>query len=121
MADTGIFATTAEVIRKIGSGGDATQILEATINDFMTQAESCINVDSEFNWSDVYSALNVDVQGILKMAASNLAAYYSINNNPNSWTVDTSTFKLNALWNGYLYCIKILRETDKGQIFTREA
>jgi len=121
MADTGIFATTAEVVRKIGENGSATQILEATINDFMTQAESRINVESEYNWSDVYASLNVDVKGILKEAASNLAAIYCINLNPNSWTIATSTFKLNLLWNGYTEAIKLLKAKDKGQIFVLEA
>ena len=74
MADTGIFATTAEVQRKAGANASATSNVEAYINDFMTQAESLINSTTRFNWSDAYSGLNVDVKGILKQAASAWAA-----------------------------------------------
>jgi hypothetical protein len=78
MTDTGIFATTAEVSRKAGANASSTSNAEAYINDFMTQAESTINAMTRYNWSDAYSGLNVDVKGILKEAASNLAAIYVI-------------------------------------------
>ena len=78
MADSGIFATTAEVSRKAGANASATSNIEAYINDYMTQVESQINTLCNFNFSDAYSTLNVDVQGILKEVASNLAAIYVI-------------------------------------------
>lgn len=74
MADTGIFATTAEVQKKVGAGASSTANAEAYINQYMTEAESYINTESGYNWSDAYSALNVDVKGILKETASDLAA-----------------------------------------------
>jgi curli biogenesis system outer membrane secretion channel CsgG len=78
MVDTGIFATTAEVQRKAGANASATSKAEAYVNDYMTQVESFINVVTRYNWSDAYSTLNVDVKGILKEVASNLAAIYVI-------------------------------------------
>ena len=78
MADTGIFATTAEVQRKVGANASATSNTEAYINDYMTQVESQINVFTRYNWSDAYSSLNADVKGLLKEIASNLAAIYVI-------------------------------------------
>jgi len=78
MADTGIFATTAEVARKAGANASATSVAEAYVNDFMTQAESVINAMVRYNFSDNYSSLNVDTRGILKEVASNLAAIYVI-------------------------------------------
>ena len=78
MADTGIFATTAEVQRKAGANASATATSEAYINDFMTQVESQINSVTRFNWSDAYSGLNADTKGILKEVSSNLAAIYFI-------------------------------------------
>lgn len=86
MADTGIFATTAEVSRKCGAGASATSNAEAYINDFMTQVESFINVTTRFNWSDAYASLNVDVKGVLKETASNLAAIYVIQYNMAGFT-----------------------------------
>ena len=78
MADTGIFATTAEVSRKAGANASATSNTEAYINQYMTEAESTINTLCRYNFSDNYAALNADVKGILKMVASNLAAIYVI-------------------------------------------
>lgn len=78
MADTGIFATTAEVQRKAGANASATSNVEAYINDYMTQVESYINVYCRINYSDTYSSLNADVKGLLKEVASNLAAIYVI-------------------------------------------
>ena len=75
MADTGIFATTAEVQRKVNTNASSTANVEAYINQFMTEAESLINVLTTKNWSDAYSGLNVDVKGLLKMAASEYAAW----------------------------------------------
>jgi len=79
MADTGIFATTAEVQRKAGANASATSNVEAYINNFMHQAESFINIYTRVNYSDSYSGLNTDVKGLLKEVASNLAAIYVIN------------------------------------------
>jgi len=78
MADTGIFATTAEVLRKAGSGASATSSAEAYVNDFMTQVESEINATCRFNFSDAYSSLNADTRGLLKQCASSMAAIYVI-------------------------------------------
>ena len=64
MADTGIFATTAEVQRHVGANASATSNVEAYINQFMTEAESFINAFTRYNWSDAFASLNVDVRGI---------------------------------------------------------
>ena len=78
MVDTGIFATTAEVERKVGTNASATSKAEAYVNDYMTQVESQINAVTRFNWSDEYASLNADTKGLLKEVASNLAAIYVI-------------------------------------------
>ena len=118
MADTGIFATTAEVQRKAGDGANTTANVEAYINDFMTQAESEINVATRKNWSDAYSELNADVKGILKQAASNLAAIYVITYDMSGYTSRTEAESMvNILRDGYLRCISILRDV-KARDFT---
>ena len=83
MADTGIFCTQAEMLQKAGSGVNTT--LNATTdttfvysNSFISQAESTINCDARYNFSDNYATLNVDVKEILKQTASDLAAMYCI-------------------------------------------
>lgn len=114
MADTGIFATTAEVMRKCGAYASSTSNVEAYINDFMTQAESFINVWTGYNWSDAYSGLNVDVKGILKECASNLAAMYVINYDLAGWVVlgEPQTM-LNLLSDRVQQCLTLLKEDVK--------
>lgn len=111
MVDTGIFATTEEVERKAGAGASATSKAEAYVNDYMTQAESEINVVTRFNWSDAYSGLNTDVKGILKEAASNLAAIYVIQYDMSGFTSRIEAEDMiNILRDGYLRVIGILRD-----------
>ena len=118
MVDTGIFATTAEVQRKVGAGASSTANTEAYINDYMTQAESLINVDSNYNWSDVYSTLNIDVKGILKMAASAFAAMKVINYDMSGFTSrQEATTMLNVLHDEYTKCITLLKKEGNKQSF----
>jgi N-acetylglucosamine kinase-like BadF-type ATPase len=111
MADTGIFATKTEVLRKAGDGASATSIAEAYTNDFMTQAESTINVMTRKNWSDLYAGLNIDVKNILKETASNLAAIYVINYDMGGYTSRTEAEDMiNVLRDISLRNISILRD-----------
>lgn len=115
MADTGIFATTAEVQRKAGANASTTANVETYINDFMTQAESYINTVCKFNFSDRYSALNVDVKGILKRWASALAAMDVINYDMSGFTsrAEAQTM-LNILYNEAQQCESQLKDKDKS-------
>ena|SRR3990167_1487679 len=119
MADSGIFATTAEVQRKVGANASTVSNTEAYINDFMTQAESTINALTMKNWSDSYSTLNVDVKGILKEAASNLAAMYVINYDLSvfSLLMEAET-RLDVLRDGFERCVKILKEDAERKFVT---
>ena len=111
MVDTGIFATTAEIVRKAGVGASATATAEAYTNDFIAQAESEINVATRYNWSDAYAGLNADVKAILKQAASNLAAIYVIQYDMAGYTTRTEAEdQINVLRDGYLRCISLLRD-----------
>ena len=121
MADTGIFATTAEVERKAGANVSATSKAEAYVNDYMTQAESEINVFCRFNFSDAYSGLNADVKGLLKEAASNLAAIYAIQYDMSGFTSRTEAEDMiNVLRDAALRNMSILRD-KKAQDFINAA
>ena len=112
MADTGIFATTTEVQYKAGANASTVSNTEAYINNFMTQAESMINIETEFNWSDNYAALNVDVKGILKMAASAKAAMMVINYDLTGFSARERETMLDILKDEYNMAIKLLRDQD---------
>jgi hypothetical protein len=120
MADTGIFATTAEVGYKCGANASATSKAEAYVNSYMTQVESFINVATNYNWSDVYPTLNVDKKGILKECASNLAAIYAINYDPSGFTSrGEAELIINVLYQRAMDCIKVLQESASKK-FTQE-
>lgn len=114
MADTGIFATTAEIGYKAGANCSTTSKAEAYTNSYIAQAESRINADTKYNWSDAYTALNADVKAILKEAASNLAATYVINYDMSGFTSRAEAqAMIDVLIYNYNECIKILREIEK--------
>jgi hypothetical protein len=120
MADTGIFATTAEVQRKVGANASTTSNADAYINQYITEAESFINIATGKNWSDAYSGLNVDVKGILKEAASNLAAIYVLNYDFNSASVTRIEIedRINVLYARLQDCLKILKEVGTTKFMT---
>lgn len=112
MVDSGIFATTAEIQYKSGAGASATSKAEAYTNSFIAQAESRINAETHYNFSDAYAGLNADVKGVLKEAASNLAATYVIAYDMASGYYSTSEAQaiIDVLMFHYGACIKILKE-----------
>jgi len=121
MADTGIFATTAEVQRKAGANANSTAAAEAYINDFMTQAESLINVMTKYNWSDAYSGLNADVKAILKEVASNIAATYIIQYDMGGFnSLREAEAMLDVLNNAINRGLSVLRDIAKRD-FTQNA
>ena len=121
MADTGIFATTAEVERKAGANASATSKAEAYVNDYMTQAESLINAVCRFNFSDAYSGLNTDVKGLLKEVSSNIAAIYVIQYDMSGYTSRVEAEDMvNILRDAALRGLSILRD-KKQQNFINAA
>ena len=109
MADTGIFATTLEVQYKAGANCSATANAEAYINSFMAQVESYINAFTGYNWSDAYASLNVDFKGILKEAASCLAAIYVIQYDTSGMSQRESEFRCDVLRDAANRCMEILK------------
>jgi hypothetical protein len=112
MADTGIFATTAQVQAKAGANASTTYNAESYINQFMTEAESLINCVTCYNWSDAYTTLNVDVQGILKLAASNWAAILVLNADPTGMSAREYETRLDVLTMGFNKAIQQLKEVS---------
>ena len=77
MADTGIYATTAQILRKAGLGASIAASDEVYTNDFIAQAEAVINMISRKVFavdSTAFSALPATTRQILTQVASDLAA-----------------------------------------------
>jgi len=108
MADTGIFATTAEILRT-----SATSAAEAYTNDFIAQAESFINVLCRKNYSDSYGSLNADVKALLKEAASNLAAIYVAQYDSAGYGSQREQENIiNINWARFVQCIGLLKDQN---------
>lgn len=70
-----IFCSSQAIIRKAGLNANSTIIASgAAISDFSDYAESLINNQLRYNFSDTYSTLNTDVKRILDDVASSLGA-----------------------------------------------
>ena len=112
-----VFATTAEVARKAGANASATSVADAYVSDYLTQVESEINTFCRYNFSDAYAALDVDVKGILKEVASNLAAIYVIQFDMSGFTSRVEAEDMiNVLRDAALRGMSILRD-KKAQDF----
>ena len=120
---TGIFCTIAEVERKAGANVSATSVAEAYVDDYTTQVESFINTLIRFNFSDNYGTLNVDVKGILKETASNLAAIYVINYDMSSIVVASSLIeaedRITVLRDAAMRNLSILRDKKHTEFMSK--
>ena len=129
MADTGIFVSGGGVIFKAGinisGGGAINSFPEGAMNNFISQAESFINVVTMKNWTDIWDSLNTDVRGILTEAAGNLAAIYVITYNMQNISETTSRIeaedRLNVLKVRYTECISVLRDKERQRFMTNES
>ena len=79
MAHTGIFATSAECDHFTPAQVSSVYTAEAYRNTYCTCSESLINDQSNYNFSDVYSSLNVDVKKILTMMSCCIVSIITIN------------------------------------------
>lgn len=120
MADTGIFCTGSEVIMKAGHGASATVKTETYLNSYISQAESFINAACRYNFSDNYSSLNTDTKGVLKDAATNLAAIYVVTYDMSGYTTRIEAEDvINVLRDAALRDIALLKD-KKTTDFIRE-
>ena len=120
MADEGIFATTQEVQDKAGANASTTANVEAYINRFMAQAESLINSEVTYNFSDNYASLNVDVKKILTLAASSKAASMVINYDMDGYGRIQAQTMLDYLDNDYNSAIRILKDKRKQGFINKQ-
>ena len=114
MTDTGIYATTAQVQRKVGSGASVISNTEAYINDYIWQAESVINVLCRkvfASTSGAFAALPSTTRGMITEVASNLAAIYILQNDMKGFGVRAyPEDSIVVLRDAFLRDISILRD-----------
>lgn len=85
MAWTGTFCTEAEIQAKEGANVSAS-VTEAMHNNWIAEIQSYVNTLCRYNFTDEYSSLNADVQGILNMIASCYCAIQGISYDMSGYT-----------------------------------
>lgn len=121
MVDTGIFATTQEVQDHVGQYANSTYNVEAYINRFIAEAESLINAECRYNFSDNYSTLNTDTKKLLTLAAATKTAMMVIKADMSAYpTTGMAMNHINILDTTYQEAIKLLRD-DNVRIFINES
>jgi hypothetical protein len=110
MVHTGIFATALQCQYKAGVDASAASIAEALINSFCSEAESFINVSTDYNWSDAYSALNTDVKAILQAAESAYVGNCCIAYDQSGYSSKAAVQTLiNRNYNDYTRAVELLK------------
>ena len=114
MADSGTLATTAQVLLSIGANASATQILEANTNYWILYAESEMEVESEGLGlvANYASSITAAYKQWLAIVAANRAAFHAINQDQNSWSLNTAQSKLNVLDTTWQDFIKKIKDKD---------
>ena len=112
MAFTGITATEAQIDQKTGADVD-TDFTDTMKTESLLQAESFLNVETLFNWSDWYAdSPNVDVKSVVTMVTTSLVAIDAINYNLNSYpTRAQAATMMNVLRDNVIRGLETLRKT----------
>lgn len=116
------YALATEMVYKAGNNVNSTATGAAYTLAFGLMAESVINTESGYNWSDWYTALggtSPDVAHILIDAATNLGAIYIINYDMSGFTnIQEAVARINTLYQMYQNDLKLLKE-QRAKDFVR--
>ena len=123
MAHEGIYATSAEVIQKLGDNYNSTNITEAAINSLMLQAEGVANMVSRKVFAvdlTAFSALPAAAKYVLTEFTTNFVAIYGWNHKPTGEDGTTNRIefedRINILRDAMLRAMALLRD-QKGVKF----
>ena len=116
MAHTGIYATSAECIFKMGKGYDSTNVDEDRINELCKQCESFINdlcrkvfaVDAA-----AFTALTAGEKYILTETVSNFVGFYGAMYNSLGYASQREQENImNTNWARFVHCIGLLKNQE---------
>ncbi len=99
MADAGTLATDAQILLAIGANASAVQVSATNTDIWILQAEADIYTESGIDFVTKHASVKANLKQTLAAMAANRAAFYAINQNPNSWQLATTQHKLNVINN----------------------
>lgn len=82
----------------------------ALVDEFITQAESIVNVSTHFDWVAIYAALPASKKYILESAVASLAAMDLVAYDLNSYGLKEAETMLDKLRDAYYRDIGILKD-----------
>jgi len=74
MADFGVFTKNADIAARAGVNAASTPVSVTETDKYVLDIEAVINARSRFNWSDVFTSLDADLQGLLKDTGASMCA-----------------------------------------------
>ena len=99
MAAAGTLATDAQILLAIGQNASAVQISATNTDIWILMAEADMETEAGNTLGLVanYASITAANKQWLALVASQRAAFYAINQNPNSWELSTTQSKLNVI------------------------
>ncbi len=119
MVFTGITATEAQIDQKTGANAPGT-FTDVMKTQALLQAESYVNVATEFNWSDWYAGSpNVDVKYIITEATTSLVAIEAIKYDMSGFTSRVEAEDMiNILFARFIQCMDVLTDLPTEKFMT---
>ena len=114
MAHTGIYATSAECIFKMGKGYDSINVDETRINELNLQIEGFINnLCRKIFAVDItaFGSLDAGTKGLLTETASNFCGYYGAMHSVLGYASTREQEDImNTCWARFIHCIGLLKD-----------
>lgn len=112
MVFTGITATEAEIDQKSGANASAS-FDDVMKTQSLLEAESYLNVETEYNWSDAWATLNADVQHLVTNYTASWVAMAAINYDPDAIGRAAAELRLDVISEVMRIALKTLLDKDK--------
>ena len=116
MAHTGIYATSAECIFKMGKGYDSTNVTEDRINELCLQCESFINDLCRKVFAvntAAFTALTAGEKYILTETVSNFVGFFGAVYNAAGYGSQREQENImNTCWARFVHCIGLLKNQE---------
>ena len=114
MAHTGIYATSAECIFKMGNGYDSTNVDEDRINELCLQAQNFINALSRKVYAAdaaAFTALPASTKYLLSETVSNFCGFYGAIYDASGYGSQREQENIiNTCWARFVQCIGLLKD-----------
>ena len=112
MAFTGITATEAQIDQLAGAN-IATAWTDTMKTESLLFWENQLNIETEYNWSDAFGSLNVDVKSAVTLYTASGVAQDAINYDSDAIGQSTAELRLDKLESNIRKALKAIKEKSK--------